>query len=468
MIQLQIKEKRCRTQQRRQILRLIMLTLAHVGLMAQEYLPLKDPIILNQLEVDSVWVANKVSFDLHTVDDLQFVAYYDKNRMMTVASRKLGSTYWERKTLPSQLMWDSHNYVAMGIDEKGYLHVSGNMHTHPLNYFRSSNPYDIQSLNKIDQMTGADEKSVTYPKFFQHNDGSLLFSYRSGTCGNGNILLNQFNPETGTWKRYLEKPLFEGIEKDDQRAAYHKFVRDSAGNFHFIWMWRWTPLVETSHQICYATSTDLIHWKNAAGDPVSLPFRPDDPALIVDGTPSKGGMHNSRFQLCLPEDGRPIIGYVKYDEDGLTQLYLAQLRNGQWIAHKISHWNFRWKFTGGGDQMTSGGSFNFLGLTSRGHIVIDWETETGQQGQYIIDPKNLERVDQEVMVTKKYPDTIFEKLSKDPELSVNIQPEKGTGSKHNVNYLLKWESMKKSHGKHAPDIIPNGPISPLLLIKYRS
>ena len=453
---------------RRFFLLIAMFSSMQLGLIAQHFMPETEPIFLDQVEVDSVWVANKVAFDLQSSHDMQFVAYYNKDRIMTVASRKFGSSSWDRKTLPSKLMWDSHNYVALGIDESGFLHVSGNMHTHPLNYFRSTKPYDIQSLVKVAQMTGTDEESVTYPKFFHHRDGTLLFSYRSGTCGNGNILLNKFNSETGSWTRYLDMPLFEGIEKDDQRAAYHKFVRDSLGNFHFIWMWRWTPLVETSHQICYATSSDLIHWKNGAGQPVSLPFRPDDPALIVDGTPSQGGMHNSRYQICLTSDGRPIVGYVKYDQKGLTQLYLSHFLEGRWISKKISDWNFRWEFVGGGDQMTIGGKFSFIGLTSEGYLVIEWKTETGLQGQYIIDPNNLESLNQEITVTKKYPANIYSRLSDHPEMSVNLQHDKGTGPELNVGYLLKWESMKKSHGKHAPDVIPNGPISPLLLIKYRS
>ena len=79
----------------------------------------------HQIFVDSVWVANKVSFDLYTVDDKQFVAYYDKNRMMSVASRKLGSDTWQRKTLSSKLHWDSHNYVTLGFDGEGHIHISG-------------------------------------------------------------------------------------------------------------------------------------------------------------------------------------------------------------------------------------------------------------------------------------------------------------------------------------------------------
>ena len=76
-------------------------------------------VVLDHIEIDSVWVANKVSFDLHTVGNRQFVAYYGKNRMMTVASRTLDSDIWQKKMLPSKLMWDSHNSVAMGIDDLG-------------------------------------------------------------------------------------------------------------------------------------------------------------------------------------------------------------------------------------------------------------------------------------------------------------------------------------------------------------
>lgn len=55
--------------------------------------------IVEQIEVDSVWVANRVWFDLHTIGNRQFVAYYDKDRMMTVASREIGSRKWVRKTI---------------------------------------------------------------------------------------------------------------------------------------------------------------------------------------------------------------------------------------------------------------------------------------------------------------------------------------------------------------------------------
>jgi len=73
---------------------------------------------------------------------------------MTVASGSIGSSKWQKTTLPNKLHWDSHNYVAMTVDKPGYIHVSGNMHVNPLVYFRSENPNDISSMLEINEITG--------------------------------------------------------------------------------------------------------------------------------------------------------------------------------------------------------------------------------------------------------------------------------------------------------------------------
>lgn len=422
--------------------------------------------ITEEILIDSVWVANKVSFALQTVGNKQFVAYYDKNRMMTVASREIGSNNWQKTTLPNKLHWDSHNYVAMGIDKLGYIHVSGNMHVNPLAYFRSEKPYDISSMLELNKMTGFDEEGVTYPKFFYNKESDLLFSYRSGTCGNGNILVNRFLPNEKIWELYLTEPLFEGIEANDDRAAYHQFVKDSEGDFHFLWIWRWTPMVETSHQICYATTPDLKHWKNAAGEQIQLPFKPDDERVIVDPTPSKGGMSNARYRIILTPDEKPLVGYVKYDEKGLTQFYLAHFNNGEWISKQISDWDFRWKFVEGGDQMSMGGVFNFKGFSEDGLLGVDWSTETGESGCYVIYPESLELVDSTAQFKPKYPQNIHDRITKHPRMSVNLQGDRANNPDNKIKYVLKWESMGKSHGRHAPEVIPKGPLSPLALIAF--
>lgn len=426
----------------------------------------QEPEIVEVIEVDSVWAANGVRFDLQTVGNKQFAAYFDRNRMMTVASREIGSKKWVKKTLPNQLMWDSHNSVRLGIDEAGYIHVSGNQHVHPLAYFRSTKPYDVSSIVEINEMLGVDEDRVTYPNFFNDKSGSLLFSYRSGTCGNGNILINRFQPEELKWERNLEKPLFEGIEKNDDRAAYHHWVKGANGDFHFVWMWRWTPMVETSHHICYATTSDLKSWKNAAGETVSLPFRPDNEKVMVDNTPSKGGLHNSRYRLILTKNDEPIIGYVKYDEAGLTQLYLARFIKGKWVSKKISNWDFRWQFIEGGAFMTIGGQFSFAGFSDDGLLAIDWETEKGDSGRYVIDLETMAHADRAVSIQTKFPDGLRANMTDRPNMSVRLAHDKGGNSEDDSRYVLKWETEHGGFKQHAPEVIPDGPLSQLVLIKY--
>ena len=118
---------------------------------------------------------------------------------MRVASRDISSSQWQKKTLSNKLHWDSHNYVVMGFDEEGYIHVSGNMHNNPLVYFKSEKPYDVMSIKELNYMVGYNESGVTYPKFFNDKEGKLLYTYGTGGSGSGNNWVNKYNTKTKTW-----------------------------------------------------------------------------------------------------------------------------------------------------------------------------------------------------------------------------------------------------------------------------
>jgi hypothetical protein len=117
------------------------------------------------IDLEPVWSAHPVGFSLVTHPPFQFAAYYDAERRMTVARRRLDSKEWTFHRLPSQLGWDSHNYVTLAIDSENHLHVAGNMHNVPLVYFRSDEPLDAGSLRPVTSMTGDREGRVTYPVF---------------------------------------------------------------------------------------------------------------------------------------------------------------------------------------------------------------------------------------------------------------------------------------------------------------
>lgn len=146
-------------------------------------------------------------YELITSNNYQFVAYYDQDGYMTVAKRSLNSESWTSKRLNNQIDWDAHKYVTMDVDNDGNLHISGNMHANPLIYYRTTTPFDVNTLTKIDNMIGTQETQVTYPKFLRGPNNEFLFTYRDGLWGDGVNYFNVYNHANKTWSRYITEPL---------------------------------------------------------------------------------------------------------------------------------------------------------------------------------------------------------------------------------------------------------------------
>lgn len=191
----------------------------------------KEPIVIDEpgqtetivqtIEIDSAWAGHPVEFCLLTHGERQYIAYYNANRNMVVGQRNLSDPEFQLHVLPATfrkthggtstvLGWDCHNSVTLGIDKEGYIHLSGNMHVNPLNYFRSNKANDISTLEQVMQMVRTKEDRCTYPKFMNDRNGELIFHYRDGGSENGNEIYNIYNTETKTWNRLLDTPLTDG------------------------------------------------------------------------------------------------------------------------------------------------------------------------------------------------------------------------------------------------------------------
>ncbi|MCD6304492.1 MAG: BNR repeat-containing protein, partial [Planctomycetes bacterium] len=275
------------------------------------------------LDVSPVWPGQPVGFCLLTVGRRQFAAFYDDQRRMTVAARTIDSRSWRFVRLPERLGWDSHNYVTMTADKEGYLHLAGNMHCTALKYYRTRRPWDIATFQRVEKMVGPRERRCTYPRFFRGPGGRLIFTYRDGSSGNGDQVYNVYQPKTRTWRRLLDTPLTAGRGK--MNAYLRGPVAGPDGWWHVCWVWRDTPDCKTNHDLSYARSRDLVHWRTAAGEPVELPMTIKTPGLIVDPVPPGGGIINGNTAIGFDAAGRVIVSYHKFDEAGKTQLYNARL-----------------------------------------------------------------------------------------------------------------------------------------------
>ncbi len=167
----------------------------------------------------------------------QYAAFYAADATLVLAHREIGSDTWStQRTGLTGHPTDAHNTVAIAVDGDGFLHVAWDHHDNPLNYARSVAPGSLE-LGPRQPMTGRHENSVTYPSFLRLPDGDLLFLYRDGRSGRGNLALNRYNIRTKTWTQ-VQPNLIDG---EGRRSAYSSVTIDSSGVLHLAWVWRDTP-----------------------------------------------------------------------------------------------------------------------------------------------------------------------------------------------------------------------------------
>ena len=390
------------------------------------------------LEIGTVWSGHPVPFALLTHAPYQYAAYYDANRHMVVASRKLDEETWEYKTLPESVVWDSHNYITMAMDDTNRLHLSGNMHGVPLVYFRTANPFDIQSFERIESLVGTEEDRMTYPRFFRGPQQEFIFTYRDGGSGNGNQLYNVYDAQTQTWERLLDKPLTDGEGKMNAYISGPRLGPD--GRYHCVWVWRDTGDCATNHHISYMRSSDLRNWENVAGEALTLPITIASPGTVVDPVLPGDGLINVNATFGFDADKNLIVTYHKYDEAGNSQVYNARWENKKWNIVQATRWDTRWDFSGGGTIVVKV-RVSPIKVDSTGTLTQDaYHWELGQT-RWALDPQTLAPLN-EIPIPKPTTSTGSPKLqSAFPGMIPKSAGDLGKSPDPSRYYTLRWETL---------------------------
>jgi len=419
------------------------------------------PVVAESLDISLVPASFPVGFCLLTHGESQYVAYYDEQHRMTVASRKLGSKTWKYQLLGSKVGWDSHNSVTMAVDDGGYVHLSGNMHCVPLIYFRMSKPGDITSFERIRSMPGKNEKRCTYPKFMRGGRGEFIFHYRDGGSGNGDEIYNVYDRKTKTWRKLLDKPLTDGRGK--MNAYMHGPKLGPDGYFHMTWMWRDTPDCRTNHDFSYARSKDLIHWENAAGQALSLPLTLGvTKGVIVDPVPAGGGIINVTGWAGFDSKNRVVVSYHKFDADGKTQAYVGRFVRGKWMIRCVSDWDYRWYFQGNGSIRVHI-RVGAVKPAGDGKLHLPYSHIKHGRGLLVIDEETLKLLGVAKPPKSSIPPEIMKLESKFEGMGGRTAGDSGSSGQAGVRYILRWETL----GSHR-DRKPKGPLpksSMLRLVK---
>lgn len=295
---------------------------------------------IGTVAVGNGWAGNSVNTvvfrknSLCTYKNTQYISYYNNDGFVVIGKRKLNTADWELQTTNFKgNVSDAHNAISIIIDGAGYLHLSWNQHNNSLHYSRSIAPGSLQMLEEL-PMTGIAEQNVTYPEFYIFPGGNLLFLYRDGRSGKGNLVINRYDIKTKKWEQ-LHKNLIDG---EGQRNAYWQAYVDAKGTVHLSWVWRETADVATNHDLCYARSADGgLTWQNSKNENYALPINAAT-AEYVCRIPQKSELIN-QTSMCADEIGNPFIGsYWREQGDSVPQYHIAYKTGKEW---QLSNLGFR-------------------------------------------------------------------------------------------------------------------------------
>ena len=277
----------------------------------------------------------------------QYISYYDAEGYVTLGKRRLGSTEWQiKRSQYKGKVTDGHNIISMMVDGDGYVHVSFDHHGNRLNYCRGIAPGSL-TLGDKEAMTGVDEGNVTYPEFYTLKGGDLLFAYRSGASGRGNLVMNRYDLKTRKWTR-VQDVLIDG---ENERNAYWQLYVDERGVIHLSWVWRETWMVETNHDLCYAKSEDGGKtWKKSTGEVYDLPIRLGN-AEYACRIPQGSELIN-QTSMSTDKKGHPYIATYWRSEDSDVPQYRLVWNDGHgWKDTQVSCRRTPFTLKGGGTKM---------------------------------------------------------------------------------------------------------------------
>ncbi|MCU0783935.1 MAG: BNR-4 repeat-containing protein, partial [Verrucomicrobia bacterium] len=288
----------------------------------------------------SINTASFIRSSIRTVGNQQFLTYYGRhqsdaaygfNNKLWVARRTVDSDLWQvfRTGFTANNITDGHDCISFGIDGNDFMHISWGMHADAYHYAKSLTPVtgtNVIAFGPDGTMTGK-ENSVTYPQFLNLPNGDLLYVFREGGSGNGDLFLNRYRIASQTWTNVhltgnSQLSFIKGTGWTPNYNAYwQQPCVNAAGNIFLIWTWRYnsdSPAREvgyqTNHDYDYAWSPDEgVTWKRSSGVNYVLPINErgengntNSIAEKVLSIPEGSSLMN-QSGMCLDRSGQPVL-----------------------------------------------------------------------------------------------------------------------------------------------------------------
>lgn len=297
------------------------------------------------------WSGNSVNTvvfrknSLTSNDTVQFISYYDAYGYVVIGKRNHGDTVWQlKRTQYKGNIADAHNSISIMLDGDGFLHMAWDHHNNPLHYCKSKEPLSLE-LTDMMTMTGDREKKLSYPEFHKMPNGDLLFFYRDGGSGNGNLVINKYSVRERIWSR-LQSNLIDG---EGVRNAYWQACVDAKGWIHISWVWRESPDVASNHDMNYAVSKDGGNtWQRSTGENYRLPVTRSSAEIICAIAQSSELINQT--SMCADEKGQPFIASYWKGKNNVPQYHVIYKRGKVWSVKDLGFRKTNFSLSGMGTK----------------------------------------------------------------------------------------------------------------------
>lgn len=241
----------------------------------------------------------------------QYIGYYDGDRNVCIARRKLPLGEWETIRFDDYNFEsnDSHNTISIGISPaNGTIHMAFDHHVHPLHYRVSKNGAATNPETTrweaalfspvISELEKNKQIKISYPRFWQTPDGGLQICYRIAGSGNGQRMMVDYDPKNNKWHSTRQIDSKMGTYgKSSSRGSYpNGYTYGPKGNLHTTWVWR-EGSGSANHDLMYAYSENNGKtWLNNDGKKINGPASIKTPGIIVVPINEAYGMVNTHGQ----------------------------------------------------------------------------------------------------------------------------------------------------------------------------
>ena len=303
---------------------------------------------------------------MQTYMGYQYATWYDHNRYVCIARRKLPAGEWEviRFTDYQILNNDSHNVTVIGIAEgDGSIHLAFDHHANELKYRHTapgvaSDPEGVEwnaslfsgVLHELGPVGHIDR--FTYPRFVPMPNGNLMLYYRYLTSGNGDSVIREYDAQLHQWNPGLGKFIARDMgtftwdgATSLYRYAYINAISYAGNRLHVTWIWRdrfEKTSADNNHDLCYAYSDDDGRtWKNNAGEQVAATgssfITIDSPGIVVAPVPPRQNLINQCTHYAFP-DGTIHVMMRHYVSGTTSTKYHHYWRDagGDWNVQVLS------------------------------------------------------------------------------------------------------------------------------------